>query len=31
MRVGNRGLDVLESLEGHKYKYRKYEDNDQTE
>jgi hypothetical protein len=31
MRVGNRGLDVLESLEGHKYKYRKYEDNDHTE
>lgn len=31
MRVGNRGLDILESLEGHKYSFKKYKDDDETE
>jgi hypothetical protein len=31
MRVGNRGLDVLESLEGRKYDFKKYDNNDDTE
>jgi hypothetical protein len=31
MRVGNRGLNILESLEGRKYNFKKYEDNDETE
>jgi hypothetical protein len=31
MRVGNRGLNILESLEGRKYDFKKYENNDETE
>ena len=31
MKVGNRGLNILESLEGHKYNFKKYENYDDTE
>jgi hypothetical protein len=28
LKIGNRGLNILESLEGHKYNFEKYSDND---